>query len=199
MSVNAAIAAPRIMLVAAGAVARTAELLRTLGLSRPFVVTDPIMISTGLIRRMLEPLEAAGITPAVFSDTVSDPTDTVIETGVRLWKQGMHDCLIGFGGGSPIDTAKAIAILAARDTPDRKMRDFKDPRRLTRLPRPSSPFPPPPAPAANARASPSSPTPNATRRCSSPVSGRCRSPRSSITNSLSQCHHARLPIPASTA
>lgn len=127
MSVNAAIAAPRTMLVAGGAVARIAELLRTLDLSRPFVVTDPVMVSTGLIRRALDPLEAAGITPAVFSDTVSDPTDTVIEAGVRLWNEGTYDCLIGFGGGSPIDTAKAIAILAARDAPDRKMREFKVP------------------------------------------------------------------------
>lgn len=127
MTTNAAVSAPRIMLVAGGAVARTAELLRTLGLSRPFVVTDPIMVSTGLIRRAVDPLEAAGIAPVVFSDTVSDPTDTVIEAGVRLWKQGTYDCLIGFGGGSPIDTAKAIAILAARDTPDRRMRDFKVP------------------------------------------------------------------------
>ncbi len=127
MTTNAAIAAPRIMLVAGGAVGRTAELLRTLGLSRPFVVTDPVMVSTGLVRRMLDPLAAAGITPAVFSDTVSDPTDTVIETGVRLWQQGAHDCFIGFGGGSSLDTAKAIAILAARDAPDRKMRDYKVP------------------------------------------------------------------------
>ena len=127
MPTNANIAAPRTMLVAGGAVARTPELLRTLGFSRPFVVTDPVMVSTGLVRRMLDPLEAAGVAPVVFSDTVSDPTDTVIETGVRLWVQGAYDCFIGFGGGSSLDTAKGIAILAARDAPNRKMRDYKVP------------------------------------------------------------------------
>jgi alcohol dehydrogenase class IV len=61
----------------------------------------------------------------VFSDTVSDPTDTVIEAGVaELRNGGKFDCLIGFGGGSPIDTAKAMAILAAGGG---KMRDYKAP------------------------------------------------------------------------
>ena len=60
----------------------------------------------------------------MFSDTVPDPTDTVIEAGVANCKRGNFDCLIGFGGGSPIDTAKAMAILAAGGG---KMRDYKVP------------------------------------------------------------------------
>ena len=102
---------PRLMRVGAGAVAELASVLVTLGLSRPLVVTDPFMVRSGLLRRCLDPLEAAGIVAAVFSDTVPEPTDTVVEDGVALIAG--HDCLVGFGGGSPIDTAKAIAILAA--------------------------------------------------------------------------------------
>ena len=60
----------------------------------------------------------------MFSDTVPDPTDTVIEAGVVELSKGDFDCLIGFGGGSPIDTAKAMAILAAGGG---KMRDYKAP------------------------------------------------------------------------
>ncbi len=123
-TVNASFAAPRQMLVGGGAVARIAELLGTFGLSRPLVVSDPVMVGTGLISRVLEPLERAGIQAAVFSDTVSDPTDTVIEAGVAEFRRSGVDCLIGFGGGSPIDTAKAIAILAAGGG---KMRDYKVP------------------------------------------------------------------------
>jgi alcohol dehydrogenase class IV len=44
---------------------------------------------------------------------VSDPTDTVVEAGVAVLRAGHYDCLVGFGGGSPMDTAKAMAILAA--------------------------------------------------------------------------------------
>jgi alcohol dehydrogenase class IV len=122
--VNANIAAPRAMLVGGGSVARIAELLGKFGLSRPLVVTDPVMVQTGLVRRCLEPLAAAGVTHEVFSETVPDPTDTVVEAGAELIRKGDFDCLIGFGGGSPMDTAKAMAILAAGGG---KMRDYKAP------------------------------------------------------------------------
>ncbi len=123
-TVNASIAAPRMMLVAGGAVRQVADVLGKFGLSRPLIVTDPIMISTRLVHRCQEPLEAAGIEVGVFGETVSDPTDTVIETGVGVLKRGHFDCLIGFGGGSPIDTAKAMTILSAGGG---KMRDYKVP------------------------------------------------------------------------
>ncbi len=106
------VVSPRVMQIAGGAVAGIATLLATFGLSRPLVVTDPVMVSTGLVRRCLEPLEAAGLSFAVFSDTVPEPTDTVVEAGVAQLASGAHDCLVAFGGGSPIDTAKAMAILA---------------------------------------------------------------------------------------
>jgi len=123
-SVNTSFVAPRQMLVGGGAVGRIAEVLGTFGLSRPLVVSDPVMVGTRLIARVLEPLARAGIQPMVFSDTVSDPTDTVIEAGATEFGRGDFDCLVGFGGGSPIDTAKAIAILAAGGG---KMRDYKVP------------------------------------------------------------------------
>jgi alcohol dehydrogenase class IV len=124
-TVNATIASPRLLLVGGGTVRQLAEVLGKFGLSRPLVVSDPIMVATGLIQRALDPLVAAGIAARVFSDTVSDPTDTVIEAGVAALRAGGdYDCLIGFGGGSPIDTAKAMAILAAGGG---KMRDYKAP------------------------------------------------------------------------
>ncbi len=123
-TINANIAAPRMLLVGGGTVRQVSEVLAKFGLSRPLVVSDPFMVSSGHVQNCLQPLEAAGITAAVFSDTVPDPTDTVIEAGVALLAKGDFDCLIGFGGGSPIDTAKAMAILAAGGG---KMRDYKVP------------------------------------------------------------------------
>jgi alcohol dehydrogenase class IV len=118
--------APRLMVMGGGAVAKLAEVLATLGLSRPLIVTDPFMVSSGMVERALAPLRAAGIAFEVFSDTVPDPTDTVIEAGVSVLKAGQFDCLIGFGGGSPMDTAKAMAILAAAP-PGTHIRAFKVP------------------------------------------------------------------------
>jgi len=123
-TVNANIAAPRLLLVAGGAVKQIADVLARFGLSRPLIVSDPFMVKLGLIDRCLEPLAAAGIKADVFSDTIPEPTDTVIETGVAAFAKAPYDCLIGFGGGSPIDTAKAMAILASGGG---KMRDYKVP------------------------------------------------------------------------
>src|ERR1700761_6838797 len=106
-------ASPRLLLVSAGAVRQVADVLAKFGLSRPLVVTDPFMVSSGLVRNCLDPLAAAGLPVSVFSDTVPAPPDTVVEAGLVEMNKGEFDCLIGFGGGSPIDTAKAMAILAA--------------------------------------------------------------------------------------
>mgnify|MGYP001126222950 FL=1 len=122
---------PRLLMIGGGAVARVAEVLAQLGLSRPLLVTDPWMASSGTVERVLAPLRAAGITAQVFSDTVSDPTDTVVEAGVATLRAGDFDCLIGFGGGSPMDTAKAMAILAAAP-PGTHIREFKVPAQANR-------------------------------------------------------------------
>ena len=122
--INMNFASPRLLLVSAGAVRQIAGVLAKFGLSRPLVVTDPFMVSSGHVRNCLDPLMEAGLAVSVFSDTVPDPTDTVIEAGVVALNKGDYDCLIGFGGGSPIDTAKAMSILAAGGG---KMRDYKAP------------------------------------------------------------------------
>jgi alcohol dehydrogenase class IV len=124
--VVAQIVSPRLMRIGGGAVNGVAEVLGQFGLSRPLVVTDPWMASSGTVERCLAPLRKAGIAAQVFSDTVPDPTDTVIEAGVAILRSGDFDCLVGFGGGSPMDTAKAMAILAAAP-PGARMRDFKVP------------------------------------------------------------------------
>jgi len=132
-TVNANFASPRTVLVSGGAVKQVAALLGRFGLSRPLIVTDPFMVRSGHVNNCLDPLTAAGIPISVFSDTVPDPTDTVVEAGVAELRKGNYDCLIGFGGGSPMDTAKAMAILAAgvaaapAGGPPAKMRDYKVP------------------------------------------------------------------------
>ncbi len=120
----ASIASPRLMLIGGDAVAQVAELLAKLGLKHPLIVTDPFLVKSGLVERVLAPLRAAGLPHGVFSDTVSDPTDAVVEAGVVAMRSAPYDCLIGFGGGSPIDTAKAMTVLAAGGG---KMRDYKVP------------------------------------------------------------------------
>ena len=120
---------PRFMLVGGGSAGQIAAVLGKFGFSRPLVVTDPFMVSSGLVKRILDPLAKAGIAVSVFSDTIPEPTDTVVVAGLEVLRAGRYDCLIGFGGGSPIDTAKAMSILASGDAP---MSAYKVPHQADR-------------------------------------------------------------------
>ncbi|MGV7030071.1 iron-containing alcohol dehydrogenase [Methylobacterium symbioticum] len=119
-----AIALPRLMRIGAGASALLPEVLGQLGLSRPFVVTDPFLAGSGRVESLIAGLRAAGLSAAVFSETVPDPTVASVEAALAALKAGDHDCVVGFGGGSPMDTAKAVAVLARFGGP---MRAFKAP------------------------------------------------------------------------
>ena len=118
---------PRLMAVGGGALAELPAMLRRLGLDRPLVVTDPYIASCGILDQAIALLEGAQIRSSVFSDTVPDPTTTVVETGTRLLVEGGFDSLIAVGGGSSIDTAKAMSVLAANGG---QMRDYKVPAEI---------------------------------------------------------------------
>lgn len=115
---------PRIMRIGAGASAEVAAVAHQLGVRSPLIVTDAFMLEHGPVRRIAGLLEEAGIKPGIFSDTVPDPTVSSIDQGVAALKAGSYDCIIAIGGGSPIDSAKAIAILGKHGG---RMRDYKVP------------------------------------------------------------------------
>lgn len=121
----ASIALPRIMRVGGGAVEEIGEVVAGLGLARPLVVTDKFLVGTGAVDRMVAQLEAAGLRPAVFAETVPDPTTASLDAGAAAVAEHDADCVIGFGGGSPMDTAKALGLLARKGG---HMRDYKVPR-----------------------------------------------------------------------
>ncbi|AYA27848.1 iron-containing alcohol dehydrogenase [Rhodococcus rhodochrous] len=113
------------MRVGGGAVEEIGEVVAGLGLARPLVVTDKFLVGTGAVDRMVAQLEAAGLRPAVFAETVPDPTTASLDAGVAAVAEYDADCVIGFGGGSPMDTAKALGLLARKGG---HMRDYKAPR-----------------------------------------------------------------------
>ncbi|QOW01128.1 iron-containing alcohol dehydrogenase [Rhodococcus pyridinivorans] len=113
------------MRVGGGAVEEIGEVVAGLGLARPLVVTDKFLVGTGAVDRMVAQLEAAGLRPAVFAETVPDPTTASLDAGVAAVAEHDADCVIGFGGGSPMDTAKALGLLARKGG---HMRDYKVPR-----------------------------------------------------------------------
>ncbi len=109
----AAIDLPRLLRIGGGASQEIGQVLERLGLSRPLIVTDAFLVDTGRLEPITDSLEKAGIAARVFSETVPDPTVASIEAGVEFLKAGDHDCVVAFGGGSPIDSAKAIAVVSA--------------------------------------------------------------------------------------
>jgi alcohol dehydrogenase class IV len=108
---------PRFVLIGGGAVNEVGSVLQKFGLSRPLVVTDKDMAKSGFVNRCLDPLGKAGIRGEVFSDCVPEPTDTMVEAGAAVVRAGKFDCIIGFGGGTAMDVAKAASILAGGDAP----------------------------------------------------------------------------------
>jgi alcohol dehydrogenase class IV len=123
----ATITMPRLLYVGGGAIAEVTTALQRLGARRPLIVSDPFMERSGLLARLTDRLDAARMPWRLFADTVPDPTTAVVEAGVALLKGGDYDCLIALGGGSPIDTAKAMSVLAANGG---KMRDYKVPNEI---------------------------------------------------------------------
>lgn len=116
---------PRIMQIGQGASRELPQVLRTLGCSRPLIVTDKMMVQLGYVRNLRSVLAEQDIPSDVFDNTVPEPTVSSIQAGVEAARASPYDCLVALGGGSPIDSAKAIGILARHGG---AMRDYKFPR-----------------------------------------------------------------------
>ncbi|WP_186628291.1 iron-containing alcohol dehydrogenase [Rhodococcus sp. BP22] len=116
---------PRFLKLGPGAVEELGSVLVDLNVERPLLVTDAFMVGNGSADRLIRIIEAAGKKVALFSDTVPDPTTDSLQAGVDAVKAHDADVVIGFGGGSPMDTAKALAVLAGQGG---AMREYKAPR-----------------------------------------------------------------------
>ena len=116
---------PRLMEVGAGASQQLATVLRSLGCSRPLIVTDRMMVELGYAGRLADQLEEAGIPSRCFAETEPEPTAASIRAGVQMVRDGDFDSIVALGGGSPIDSAKAIGILGKFGG---EMRDYRFPR-----------------------------------------------------------------------
>ncbi|MEI5676776.1 iron-containing alcohol dehydrogenase [Mesorhizobium sp. CGMCC 1.15528] len=100
-----------------------ASIVRELGASRPIVITDSGLKDLPPVRRALEALRAGGIEPELFHGVKPNPTGTNVMDGVKALKAGRHDLVVAIGGGSGLDAAKAIALMATQSRP---MWDFED-------------------------------------------------------------------------
>ena len=107
-------------------VGRIAELpaaCKELGFKRPLFVTDPGLANLPMVQNAIANLKAAGLPTALYSDIRSNPVAKNVEDGIKVFRDGKHDGVIAFGGGSALDAAKTIAFMAGQKRP---MWDFED-------------------------------------------------------------------------
>jgi alcohol dehydrogenase class IV len=95
-----------------GALQKLGDLV-ALGSNRSvLLITDPGMMKTNIVDRALDVLRAAEIEVTVFHDIEADPPEAVIEAATRLARKANFGCVVGLGGGSSLDVAKLVALLA---------------------------------------------------------------------------------------
>jgi len=107
----------------AGRIAELPEACRSLGIKRPLLVTDPGLAALPMVERAVGLCRAAGLGCEVFSDVQPNPVEANVSRGVAAFREGGHDGVVAFGGGSALDAAKAIALMVGQTRP---LWDFED-------------------------------------------------------------------------
>ena len=110
----------------AGAISAITTEIKARGFKKIFVATDPDLIKFGISKKVTDLLDAEGIEYSVFSDIKPNPTIENVQNGVAAFKAAGADSIVAIGGGSSMDTAKAIGIIITNP-------EFEDVRSLEGL------------------------------------------------------------------
>lgn len=114
----------------AGVIRQLPAFIKEKGNQKVFVVTDKTLMSLHLLDDMFAAMEEVGLSYVLFDNVTPNPTDVCVEEGVVLYKQHQCDSIIAFGGGSPMDCAKAIGARIAR--PNKSIRQLQGVLRVLR-------------------------------------------------------------------
>jgi len=101
---------PTIIRFGAGAVKELPAYLKTHGLQKPLIVTDPVIAELSFFKNIINDLKNAGISVEVFSNIHKNPVKTDVYKGTEQWDATHRDSLIGIGGGAALDVARAIVL-----------------------------------------------------------------------------------------
>jgi len=114
---------PTAVRTGAGRISELAGACRELGMSSPFLVTDPGLAGLPMVKDAVENCKEQGLAISMFSDIKPNPTGENVDAGVECYRSGGHDGVIAFGGGSGLDAGKAVALMAGQSRP---LWDFED-------------------------------------------------------------------------
>lgn len=96
-----------------GAIAAISAEIKDRDFKKVLVVSDPDLIKFGVTKKVTDILDNSHIEYNLFSDIKPNPTIENVQAGVQAFKNSNADCLIAIGGGSSIDTAKAVGVIIA--------------------------------------------------------------------------------------
>ncbi|GAA5494955.1 NAD-dependent methanol dehydrogenase [Rubritalea halochordaticola] len=114
---------PNAIKAGAGTIADLPEHCKALGMKAPLLITDPGLAALPMVKDCVESCRAAGLNCGLFSEMKLNPNGENVDAGVKAYRQGGHDGVIAFGGGSGLDVAKAVALMVGQDRP---IWDFED-------------------------------------------------------------------------
>lgn len=123
MSLTANWSYPTAIRFGAGRISEIADACAAAGITKPLLVTDKGLAGLPITQGTLDLLEAAGLGRAMFAEVDPNPTEVNAEAGVKAFKDGGHDGVIAFGGGSGLDLGKVVAFLSGQTRP---LWDFED-------------------------------------------------------------------------
>ncbi len=103
---------PQYIISGENALKMSAEYFKAFG-RKALIVTDDVMVKLGNVNKLTDILDEIQVSYVIYSGINSEPTHTMIDEGVEIYKKEGCDFLIGIGGGSPIDSMKAIGAVAA--------------------------------------------------------------------------------------
>lgn len=102
---------PRKIILGLDVVKRVGEEAKALGANRALIVTDPGIVSAGHVQIVEDSLRSSKIETGVFDKVIPEPPASCVEEGWKILRSGNYDLVIGIGGGSSLDIAKAISIM----------------------------------------------------------------------------------------
>jgi alcohol dehydrogenase len=114
---------PTRVLFGPGRIAELAAACAEAGMTRPLLVTDRGLAGLPITARALDLMEQAGLGRAIFAEVDPNPTDANLEAGIEAFREGGHDGVIAFGGGSGLDLGKLVAFQQGQSRP---VWDFED-------------------------------------------------------------------------
>jgi len=117
---------PTKMIVGPGRIAKLADACKSLGVSRPLLVTDPGIAALPMVVEAIALCEEGGLSCGLFSDVKGNPVGRNVTDGVHVYREGDHDGVIAFGGGSALDAGKAVALMVGQDRPIWEFEDVGD-------------------------------------------------------------------------